>query len=102
MARVIADHRIKYNGRVFAPGETLTGVPQEMIETLTKLGAVKTLPNLEPSLKEGIEAWRKFIVDSELATAEEAAKMKKADLVALWTGDEEEEEEVPETKPKGK
>jgi hypothetical protein len=103
MARVIAKHLIKHDGQKFAPGDTLIGVAPDKIELFIKMGAAEKLPNMEPSLKEPVAAWRAFAIEEGLATEAEAAKMKKEEIIALLadSSDSEEEEQAP-PKTKGK
>lgn len=96
MARLVATQTIKHSGKTIKPGESVAGLPRDVVTHLQEIGSVEVLEHAEPSIRDSADEWRNFLIDKEMLTVAEAADMSKGDLMALFAGDTETDEDEDE------
>jgi|SRR3990167_7679636 len=92
MARHIAKNEVRHSGKVFKPGETVTGLTEVEMAELEAADAVEVALNTEPSVRDDVATWRDYLVEQGILSAEKAAGMSKQELFIAYAADEESED----------
>ena len=96
MARYIATEKIVHDGVTIMPGDTITGMDPLLVEHWVDSGAVETMENIEPSLRDEQSVWAEFLVEQELLSEDEAAGMSKEALVDMFMHGDDDEPPAPD------